>query len=118
MRSKVFSSLCLMVLIMFLMACQKGYRQVVVVNDSTAKLHTLMEGDSPKENRLWEPGRVVLFRTECLAMFPEPLPLGDGTYFGGHAGDIAELGSDLKPKWVGKFDTSLSDSDLIMRYAK
>lgn len=108
----------LMVCITVLSACSKGYRQVVIVNDTTATLHTLMEGNAPGETDVWEPGRVILFRTDSIPVFPRPLPIGNNKYFGGQAGHVYELDTNRKPKDIGTFDLKRSDNELIQRYAK
>jgi len=111
-------ALLLMISVTLFSSCSKGYREVVIVDDSNASLRVLMEGSAPREKKLWQPGRVVLFKTDCLAMFPEPLPLGNNTYFGGLAGHMYELDDNLKPKDIGTFDLKLSDTELLQRYGK
>jgi hypothetical protein len=67
--------------------CGKGYKQIVMVRDSNASFVTLLEGGGPpQDQQLWEPGRIVFFRTTCVAM--PLLPVDSKNYFGGVAGHI------------------------------
>lgn len=88
-----------------------------MVNDSNASFVTVLEGGGPPaDQQLWEPGRIVLFRTTCVAM--PLLPIGGKNYFGGEAGHIYQLDDDLKPKQIGTFDTNLSNIELAQRYGR
>lgn len=110
----------LLLLLMSLTAlggCGKGYRQIVMVKDSNASFVTLLEGGAPpSEQQLWEPNRIVLFRSTSVAM--PPLPVGGNTYFSGQEGHIYQLDENLKPKDIGTFDLKLSDTQLAQQYGK
>lgn len=102
--------------------CGKGYKQIVIVKDWNAYSVVVMKGSGPpRDQPLWESGRVVAFRTTGPAMFPAPLRVPGGSAKDvqiGEAGKVYRLDKDLNLKEIGTFDLNLSDDQLLDRYGE
>jgi hypothetical protein len=95
-----------------LVACAKGYRDLVIVDASGAHYHAVLEGGSvPSDYEVIAPGRIVLFRTAT------PIGIG-GKTLTGLPGHIYRVNANLELDSAGEFDVNLSDSALLQKYAK
>jgi hypothetical protein len=95
-----------------LVACGKGYRDLVIVDASGAHYHAILEGGAvPADYEVLAPGRIVLFRTAA------PIAIGGKTLTGlpGHVYRV-NVSRELDP--VGEFDVNLPDSALLQKYAR
>jgi len=93
---------------LFLQGCEKGYRQVVVVDGGKAEFVTV--GQAPKRApKLWVPDRVLVFRTSS------PVP-GAPAQAVGEAGHVYRINDDLKMEEIDKFDLHIPNDTLAYRY--
>lgn len=91
-----------------LMGCDKEYRQVVVVDGDKAEYVTF--GRAPKKNQdLWVPNRVLVFRTNSAVP-------GAPTKAVGTAGRVYRLNDALEMEEVGEFDLKIPNDTLAYRY--
>jgi hypothetical protein len=99
------------VLLGFLFAgCERGYRQIVVVDGANAEFVTI--GKAPQETPgVWAPGRVLVFRTSSAVP-------GVANGAKGMAGRVYRVKDDSVMEELGEFDPSLPNDTLCYRYGR
>jgi hypothetical protein len=94
--------------------CEKGYRQVVVVDGDKTEFVTF--GPAPKEasQEVWAPKRVVVFRTDStLPGAPQTAKAS------GKAGRVYRVNADSQElEEVSEFDLSIPNDTLAYRYGR
>lgn len=95
----------------FLVAgCEKGYRQIVVVDGSNAEFVTI--GKAPEDTQgVWAPGRVLLFRTSSAVP-------GVTNGAKGMAGRVYRVKDDSVMEDLGEFDLTLPNDTLCYRFGR
>ena len=101
-------SLCLIALVLMVgfLGCKKAAKGVIVVNNGEAKMVTMKIGSNGEIPNLWEPGWVVLFRTDGK------IPGGEA----GKAGEAYRIDDQKKLNKIGTFDPKRSDTELAKDY--
>jgi len=90
--------------------CDKGYRQIVVVEGGKTELVTW--GPGPKDPpKLWVPGRTVVFRSDGEAP-------GAPNKMSGRAGHIYRLDDKLELEEVGTFALTMPNDTLAYQYGR
>ena len=101
--------LCLaaaLVLVLGFVGCKKAAKGVMVINNGEAKMVTMKIGNNGELPNLWEPGWVVLFRTDGK------IPGGEA----GKAGEAYRIDENKKLSKIGNFDRKKSDEELAKEY--
>jgi len=103
-------------------SCGKRYKQIVIVKDWNAYSVFVMTGSGPpRDQPLWEPGRVVAFRDTGPAMYPVTLRAAGAAanvVQTGEAGKVYRLDKDLRLAPIGTFDLNLSDNQLLDKFGE
>jgi hypothetical protein len=90
--------------------CEKGYRQIVVVDGNNAELITW--GPAPQEpQELWARGRTVIFRTD--SDFP-----GSPKKASGKAGRVYRINDNYELEEVGEFALTVPNDTLAYQFGK
>jgi hypothetical protein len=100
--------LCLiaLVLVVGFVGCKKAAKGVVVINNGETKMVTMKIGSNGEIPNLWEPGWVVLFRTDGK------IPGGEAV----KAGEAYRIDDQKKLARIGTFDLKKSDQELAKDY--
>jgi hypothetical protein len=100
----------LLLLSLPLVACGKGYRQVVVVDGGKAEVVTI--GTAPKKaQEIWVPDRVLVFRTDSAVPGAPPTARAKGA-----AGHAYRLNDSLEMEEIGEFELSIPNDTLAYRF--
>ncbi|HKV11505.1 MAG TPA: hypothetical protein VJ725_25400 [Thermoanaerobaculia bacterium] len=99
------------VLLGFLFAgCERGYRQIVVVDGTNAEFVTI--GKAPADTQgFWAPGRVLVFRTSSAVP-------GATNGAKGVAGRVYRVKDSSVMEDLGEFDLTLPNDTLCYRYGR
>lgn len=90
--------------------CERGYRQIVVVDGSNAEIVTI--GKAPEDRQgFWAPGRVLVFRTSSTVP-------GAPNGAKGVAGRVYRVKDDSVMEELGEFDLTLPNDTLCYRYGR
>ena len=96
--------------VFLLLGCERGYRQIVVVDGDKAELVTW--GPAPKEPQaIWAEGRTLVFRTDS------DVP-GIAKKASGKAGRVYRVNGALELEEVGEFALTMPNDTLAYRFGK
>ena len=93
--------------------CEKGYRQVVVVDGDKTEFVTF--GPAPKDasQEVWAPKRVLVFRTDSTVPGAPQTAKASGK-----AGRVYRVNDSLEMEEVSEFDLSIPNDTLAYRYGR
>lgn len=93
-----------------LVGCERGYRQIVVVDGDTAEFVTW--GAAPKEpQEIWAKGRTLVFRTDGdVPGIPQKVS--------GKAGRVYRVNDDMELEEVGEFALTMPNDTLAYQFGK
>lgn len=107
--------LCATVVLLGVMlaGCEKGYRQVVVVDGDKTEFVTF--GAAPKDapQDVWAPQRVLVFRTDSTVPGAPQTAKASGK-----AGRVYRVKDDVEMEEVSEFDLSIPNDTLAYRYGR
>jgi hypothetical protein len=113
MRAKTASAgFCVAVALLGILAvgCDKGYRQIVVVDGGKTEFVTW--GPGPKDpQKIWVPGRTLVFRSDS------EVP-GAPVKASGRAGHIYRVNDTLELEEVGSFALTMPNDTLAYQYGR
>ena len=115
MRAKTsLAGVCVVVALLgiLVVGCDKGYRQIVVVNEG-GKTEFVTWGPGPKNDpqKIWVPGRTLIFRSDS------DVPGAPGKA-SGRAGHIYRVNDKLELEEVGTFALTMPNDTLAYQYGR
>lgn len=95
----------------FAAGCERGYRQVVIVDGGQAEWVTIGAEPAESSREVWAPGRVLVVRSDGN------IP-GAPTKVAGTAGRVYRVSDNLEMEEIGEFDLTLPNDTLAYRFGR